>query len=163
MDRDDFEQWYLMRRAAVCASVAAASSFDPLAADATDEAFARALERWHRVRLMESPDGWTIRVALNEIARRRRRTARETLAAGPAEHVTESQTPMPEVWAAISALPERQRLAVVLRYVGDLTQDGIAHVMGIRPGTVAATLSKARATLAVSLATFASTEGDDLS
>jgi RNA polymerase sigma-70 factor (ECF subfamily) len=46
-----------------------------VAVEATCEAFARALERWPRVSVMESPAGWTYRVALN-VARRTLRRAR---------------------------------------------------------------------------------------
>ena len=52
----------------------------------------------------------------------------------------------------MAALPERQRLAVALRYLADLTEDQVASTMGIARGTVAATLHSARQTLAASLA-----------
>jgi len=48
-------------------------------------------------------------------------------------------------------LPERQRLAVVPRYVSDLTEHQIAEVMGVRRGIVASTLAVARARLAEAL------------
>lgn len=54
----------------------------------------------------------------------------------------------PELWAAVRALPGRQRRAVGLRYLADLTEPRIAEVMDIAPGTVAATLHAARKTLA---------------
>jgi RNA polymerase sigma factor (sigma-70 family) len=44
-------------------------------------------------------------------------------------------------------LPERQRLALFLRYYADLDYRTIADTLGIRPGTVAATLNAAHATL----------------
>jgi RNA polymerase sigma factor (sigma-70 family) len=49
------------------------------------------------------------------------------------------------VRAAIEALPERQRLVLFLRYFADLDYRAIGRVMGIRPGTVAASLTAARA------------------
>ena len=48
-----------------------------------------------------------------------------------------------EVRAAVAALPERQRLAVFLRYDADLDYAAIASALGIEPGTVAATLNAA--------------------
>jgi DNA-directed RNA polymerase specialized sigma24 family protein len=62
----------------------------------------------------------------------------------------ELSAPEPEgaderVRAAIAALPERQRLVLFLRYFADLDYRAIAGVMGIRPGTVAATLNAAHA------------------
>jgi DNA-directed RNA polymerase specialized sigma24 family protein len=56
--------------------------------------------------------------------------------------------PTGEVWDLVRALPERQRIAVVLRYVADLTEPDIAIAMGIARGTVASTLAAARARLA---------------
>jgi RNA polymerase sigma factor (sigma-70 family) len=55
------------------------------------------------------------------------------------------------VRAAIAALPERQRLALFLRYFADLDYREIARVMGVRPGTVAASLTAARAAVKAKL------------
>ena len=52
-----------------------------------------------------------------------------------------------DVAAAIQALPERQRLAVFLRYYADLDYQQIGEVLGIATGTVSATLSAAHRTL----------------
>jgi RNA polymerase sigma factor (sigma-70 family) len=49
-----------------------------------------------------------------------------------------------EVWSALAALPARQRAAVVLRYVEDLSERDIAAVLKCRPGTVKSMLSRAR-------------------
>jgi RNA polymerase sigma factor (sigma-70 family) len=47
----------------------------------------------------------------------------------------------------VAALPERQRLAVFLRYYADLEYRAIAEILGIETGTVSATLSAAHAAL----------------
>jgi RNA polymerase sigma factor (sigma-70 family) len=44
-------------------------------------------------------------------------------------------------------LPERQRLAVFLRYYADLDYTAIGEALGISAGTVAATLNAAHAAL----------------
>ena len=46
--------------------------------------------------------------------------------------------------ALIRELPERQRLALFLRYYADLDYATIAHALEIAPGTVGALLSQAR-------------------
>jgi RNA polymerase sigma-70 factor (ECF subfamily) len=51
------------------------------------------------------------------------------------------------VAAAVAALPERQRLVLFLRYYADFDYRAIAETLEIRPGTVAATLNAARASL----------------
>jgi RNA polymerase sigma-70 factor (ECF subfamily) len=51
------------------------------------------------------------------------------------------------VRAAIARLPERQRLALFLRYYADLDYTAIAVALGTAPGTVAAALYAAHKTL----------------
>jgi RNA polymerase sigma factor (sigma-70 family) len=52
-----------------------------------------------------------------------------------------------DVRAAVAGLPERQRLAVYLRYYADLDYESIAAALGVKPGTVAATLNAAHSRL----------------
>jgi predicted RNA polymerase sigma factor len=73
----EFEAWYRREHPRLIGSLAALSGREDVAADAADEAFARALARWPRVSKMASPGGWTYRVALNELRRRLRRGATE--------------------------------------------------------------------------------------
>jgi RNA polymerase sigma factor (sigma-70 family) len=53
----------------------------------------------------------------------------------------------PTVREHVAGLPERQRLVLFLRYYADLDYAAIARVLGIRRGTVSATLSQAHAAL----------------
>ena len=53
--------------------------------------------------------------------------------------------------AALASLPERQRLALFLRYYADLDYAGIAEALGISRGTVSATLHAAHANLQTKL------------
>jgi len=94
-----------------------------------------------------------LRVALNVLRRsmRRRSRERQVLAqVGPSAPLV-TALPQPEVWAAVAAPPERQRKVVVLRYVADLPEATIAEVLGMRRGTVASDLFRARAGLASTL------------
>jgi len=52
---------------------------------------------------------------------------------------------------ALDRLAPRQRAAVILRYLGDLTVADIANVMGCAEGTVKATLHQALRNLRVDL------------
>jgi RNA polymerase sigma-70 factor (ECF subfamily) len=56
-----------------------------------------------------------------------------------------------EVGVQIALLPERQRLALFLRYYADLDYRSIAAALGVEMGTVSATLSAAHASLRRSL------------
>ena len=121
------------------------------ASDATDEAFSRAWRHWDQVQAMVSPDGWAYRVALNIVRTRARRRTVERRLLPRLVGRTMSPGPAGEVWALVHALPPRQRVAVVLRYVADLDEREIAAVMGITRGTVASTLSAARHALGIAL------------
>jgi RNA polymerase sigma factor (sigma-70 family) len=144
----DFDAWYAAQRPRVYLSLLALSGDPDLAADATDEAFTRAVAHWKRVRAMESPGGWVQRVGLNVLRRRLRRGRTEKQLLRVSVRPPEVSPPSGEIWDLVHALPERQRVAVVLRYVADLTEPDIAVAMGIARGTVASTLAAARERLA---------------
>jgi RNA polymerase sigma factor (sigma-70 family) len=114
-----------------------------LAEDATQEAFARALERWGRLRDRPWVGGWVMSTALNASRRmlRRRPPAFSVPTASPDHELAT------ELWDVVRRLPRRQREAVVLHYVVDLNLSETAAVMGCREGTVKAHLSSARQAL----------------
>jgi RNA polymerase sigma-70 factor, ECF subfamily len=155
MDDGGFEAWYRHEHARVVNSLYLVSGSVDVARDATDEAFTRAAARWPRVRAMDSPGGWVFTVALNLVRREIRRNAREREAHSRIGRPVAGSVNLPDadLWAAVASLPERQREAIVLRYVGDLTEPEIASVMGIARGTVASNLARARDALAATLAT----------
>lgn len=154
---EEFDAWYLREHPRVVSTVAAVTGRPGVAAEAADEAFTRACERWARVRAMASPGGWVTAVALNDARRRLRRSGHErrllvwVAATAPAEAAPPAWSP--EVWEALAGLPPREREAVALRYVADLPVAEVASIMGIAPGTAASTLHSARARLARVLAT----------
>jgi DNA-directed RNA polymerase specialized sigma24 family protein len=135
----DFESWYRREHARLVTLLAASTGDVGLATEAADEALARAFERWHRVSTMDSPAGWTYRVALNIVRRRARQHARERKFL---DGLRPQEVPGPtgELWLLVSDLPARQRTAVLLRHVGQLTEQEVADVMGIKRGTVSSTL-----------------------
>ena len=142
MEDVDFTAWYESEHPRVLGVLCALSGELDVAREATDEAFVRAFARWGRVRKMASPGGWTYRVALNELRRSLRHRARER--STPNEPAKVVPTTDPDLWDLVRRLPERQRLAVVLRYIADLPEQAIADVMGITRSTAASTLTQAR-------------------
>jgi RNA polymerase sigma-70 factor (ECF subfamily) len=145
-----FEDWYRMSHDRLLAAVVMLLRDRDEAREVVAEACARCLDRWATHRRPRDPTSWTFRVAVNVAHRRgrRRRTEREAIdRLRPGLSPTVS-APALDLWHAVAQLPERQRLAVVLRYVGDLSEAQTAEVMGIAPGTVGATLSAARRNLA---------------
>jgi RNA polymerase sigma-70 factor (ECF subfamily) len=101
--------------------------------------------------MMSSPEGWVYRVAVNVVRRSARRRSLEGRLLRRLRVDEAIPAPAGEVWDLVRSLPERQRMAVVLRYVSDLEEGAIAQVMGVTRGTVASTLSDARRSLAAVL------------
>ena len=149
----EFEDWYAHEHDTLVRALAVACGERELASEAVADAFSRAYERWDRLRSLENPTGWVYRVALNVLRRRWHRAALErrlllrTQPAGSAEMAEL----VPELWAAIAALPARQREAIGLRYVADLSERQVADAMGVAEGTASATLTAARRHLALHL------------
>jgi RNA polymerase sigma-70 factor, ECF subfamily len=144
---ESFEAWYRGQYGHVVRVLTVAGGDREVAADAAAEAFTRALAHWDRVKVMSSPEGWVYTVALNVLRRRQQRARVERIGGQrPA-----AEPPVPgeylDLWKAVQSLPPRQRTAVVLHYVADLTQGQAAEVMGVAPGTVAAMLHAARGRL----------------
>lgn len=134
-----------------------------LGREATAEAFARAYERWARVAVMESPEGWVYRVAVNVCRRNWRHAALESRALARVTPVVVRGTAdhHDDVYKALRRLPQRQRTALRLRYWDDLTEREVADSMQIASGTVSALLSTARTRLRRVLGTDPAGVGGD--
>jgi RNA polymerase sigma-70 factor, ECF subfamily len=126
------------------------------AEDAVHEAFARALERWDRLRMEPWLVGWIARTALN-IAKRRRLRVKEVVGLpqptqnpGSAEEGLDREAPL-DLWDEVRRLPGRQREAIVLHYVFDLPVREIAQVLQSSESTIRVHLTRGRRRLARSL------------
>lgn len=149
----EFEAWYRALHPRLLASLILITGNGEAARDATDEAFVRAYQHWRRVSRMASPDAWTFTVARNVARRGARRASHERslLRAQAAGERAAVPAPAGEAWALVASLPERQRIAIVLRHVADLTEPEIARVMRITRGTVSTTLADAHRALRAKL------------
>jgi RNA polymerase sigma factor (sigma-70 family) len=58
-----------------------------------------------------------------------------------------SDWPDPDLWQAVARLPERQRTAVALKYVGDLDHPAVAEALGTTPAASRRLVSDALAAL----------------
>jgi RNA polymerase sigma-70 factor (ECF subfamily) len=157
-DETGFDAWYSAARPRVLATLTMVCGDADAAAEATDEAFVRALARWDAVRTMASPVGWTVRVAINVARRRARRRTIETRLLR--REVPRADVPpvAGELWLMVAELPARQREVVVLRYVADLGESAIAEVLGVSRSAVSSALTDARRRLGAELG--ADEEGD---
>jgi RNA polymerase sigma factor (sigma-70 family) len=115
--------------------------------DAVQDGFAQALREQQSFRGEGPLEAWVWRTGVKAaLAGRRswkaRREAPEAVGIAANGQADESS-----VRAWVAALPERQRLAVYLRYYADLDYRSIAHALGVEVGTVSATLSSAHEAL----------------
>jgi RNA polymerase sigma-70 factor, ECF subfamily len=121
------------------------------AADAVQEAFVCLVRQWDRLSAYEDPAGWVRRVALNQIRERQRsiwRQARLLLRIEREDPAPEEVWSFdPQLWEQPRTLPPKQRTAVALYYVGDLTAREVAEVMHVSEGTVDQHLHRALQTL----------------
>lgn len=123
-----------------------------VAADAVQDAFVQAHLHWPRVCSLADPAGWVRRVAVNRIFNHQRKMRRRGLAlarlAGEPIPVVDVGVEDSGLAAAIRALPDRQRTAVCLYYLADLSVNEVAVAMGVSPGATKSHLHRARARLA---------------
>ena len=77
-DDSTFAAWYRNEHPRLLAAMTVVTRDLHTAQDVTSEAFARALAAWPRVGAMDSPTGWTYRVAVNIVRRRARRADSNT-------------------------------------------------------------------------------------
>jgi RNA polymerase sigma-70 factor, ECF subfamily len=149
-----FEEFFRERYVEVVRSMRLMVGDHARGEELAQEAFARACRHWRRVQKLDRPVAWVYVVATNEARREWRRDQRATAVPTDPPIAADATGPVAtalDVRAAIAQLTDRQRAAVVLRYVSDLPIAEIAEVMGCAQGTVKATLHQALARMRVEL------------
>lgn len=121
---------------------------DTDAEDTVSEAVLRAWQAWDSLRKREAVRAWLLKITVNCAYELQRKTGR-IVAMDDLEGVAgvSEDRHYHDLWNAVLALPEEQRMAVVLFYYEDLTLAQIAHVLGVAQGTVKSRLSRARGRL----------------
>jgi len=117
-------------------------------ADAVHDAFVQAVRNRRSFRGDGPLEAWLWRMVVNAAKKRAGRELASDPQDIPAVHENGFGDP---VRSLVAGLPERQRLALFLRYYADLDYESIAATLGVAPGTVGATLNAAHAALRNSL------------
>lgn len=148
--RDSFETFFRTHYSSVVRALVVVSGGEPEAEELAQEAFARALERWERVRAMESPVGYVYRTAFNMNRNRLRHLAR-TLTHRVAsirenDPASEVET-RSELRRVLAGLPASQREALVLVEWLGLDADEAGRVLGIEAASVRGRIHRARRTI----------------
>ena len=102
------------------------------AEDAFQETFLAALRAYGRLPRGSNLHAWVMTIAHRkamDVHRARRRSA-QPVAGLPERAAAEAPDPEPGLWAAVRALPEGQRGALLLRHVADLPYRDVAAVLG---------------------------------
>lgn len=134
---------------------------DADAEEAVDATFDKLVDKWEQMLRMENLEGyaWTVlkRRILDLLRKRNRRPAlvdiatfEATARADRADQFAALEDSL-ELYAAVSALPERQRDAFILRYTLDHSTAEVAALMGVEEATVRSHLSQACRRLATVL------------
>jgi RNA polymerase sigma-70 factor (sigma-E family) len=108
------------------------------AADLVQEALIRLRQSWSRVK---APEPYTrTTMARLHISLWRRRRRERLVATVPEGEYTDESLPRAEsgseLWNLLATLPRRQRAVLVLRYYESLSDQEIAAVLEVSPGTV---------------------------
>ena len=128
----------------------------PAAEDVVQEAFCGLYRRWAQLDDPGNAQRYVRSAVLNGCRSALRRLQRESRSAQPdgwletsesAEALALVNAEHRAVLSALRRLPARQREALVLRFYLDLPEPEIARAMGISPGTVKSTTSRALAAL----------------
>lgn len=147
----DFESFYRSQYDRVLRTACLLTGNTSDARELTQEAFARALASWPRVEKMEAPGAWLHAVLVNLVRRqgRRRKKERAALERGydhlrlelrPGDGASDLRLLLAD---ALDDLPARQREAVVLRYLADMSVKDTAVAMRCTTGSVKKHCSRA--------------------
>lgn len=121
------------------------------AEDAVQEAYCEALQRWDRIGGYDSAEAWVYKVMTQRLWRARRRWAKTLDAARdlpvPAGSRPDQVAEAHEVLRLLAGLPPARRVALVLHCLYGKPQEEIARELGVRRGTVAASIHQGRRTL----------------
>ena len=151
----DFEEYVGARGQALLRLAYVLTGDAHAAEDVTQAALYDALRHWRRVARASHPDAYVRRVLVNRYLATRRLRASSEVVLEDVEPLATASAPDPatgvadrdEVRRVLAQLPPQARAVLVLRYYADLDDAAIADALGVAPGTVRATASRALATL----------------
>jgi RNA polymerase sigma-70 factor (sigma-E family) len=138
-----FDEFYRDRWQSMVRFAALTTGSTALAEEIVQDAFAEMLRKWDRV---DNPPGYVRQAVAHRCTswvRRQRLERRMSVHA----HIEQSDSRLIELLDAMGVLTRRQRAAVVMRYLDDLSEAAIAEALSCRPGTVKSLLARGLARL----------------
>jgi RNA polymerase sigma factor (sigma-70 family) len=147
-DREEFERVFRSAYRAVLQTATLVLQDRGRAEEVTQDAFLRLYERWGGTVPFEHPEAWVRKVAVRDAIRRAKRERVVPLRAVVDDQPASDRLPDIDLVRAVGALPPKQRAAVALHYLEDLSVAQVADLMEVAPATVRQHLFKARSQLA---------------
>ncbi|PPK93783.1 RNA polymerase sigma-70 factor (sigma-E family) [Kineococcus xinjiangensis] len=124
------------------------------AEDVVQDVLATCVRKWSRIQSVDDPSAYLNRMVVNAVTSLRRRAWRREWLSDPAElpevHLDDSSSGHAErqrCLALLRRLPDRQRIALVLRLYEDMPDEEIADLLGCSTGTVRSNAHRGLATL----------------
>lgn len=143
----EIEELYRRRFGHFARAAAAITHDRDVAVEAVQDAFADVVRSRRRYRREGPLEAWVWRAVVNAARKARTRAVRAAVSDDGERRNGHEPVLSSELASLIRLLPERQRLALFLRYYADLDYRSIALALQIEVGTVSATLSAAHAAL----------------
>lgn len=152
-DHEEFERLYRAEQARLLKFLIYCGAHSADAADASQHAWVEVYRRWDRVSMMEAPDAYLRKTALNEwkrLASRPRQDRGRAVQGGwidlnSAEDIYDKED-VKTVLEIFAMLPERQRQVMAWLYDGYSYQE-ISEHLGMKLSTVRSTIRHAKSTL----------------
>jgi RNA polymerase sigma-70 factor (ECF subfamily) len=151
---DGFEAFYEAQEQRLYGTLCLMTGDRGEAEEVMQEAFLRVWERWDRVRLLDDPAGYLYRTAFNVFRNRVRRLVRAAKRRAyrdphvdPFDRVIDRE----DLLAAMRRLSPRQRAALVVLDLMDISSEEGGRLLGVRPATVRSLASQARQAVRKSL------------
>jgi RNA polymerase sigma factor (sigma-70 family) len=141
---DDFVEVYELQYPRLVRALELGGLGRPAAEDVAQEAFARTLAHWRRVRLGVNPAGYVYRVGFRLARRSLRRDEPLIYDRAARDDVSGQVTARHVVEVALEAMPVRRRSCAVLCLMAGFTPKEAARSLGIAEGTVRKQLELAR-------------------
>jgi RNA polymerase sigma-70 factor (ECF subfamily) len=147
----EFSDFCLATRVRTIALIALVTRDVHAAEDAAQEAYARAYQRWGRVRKLSRPDLWVVRVGTNVAISAWKKTRKESeldadelstesVGSGLDGHIAQ------DLWVewGLSSLSTSQRVAFVMHHAQGWSTADVAAAMGSSESTVKTHLARAK-------------------
>ena len=148
--RERFVDFYRQQFPALAVLAAAVARDATFAEDIVQETMHLVHDRWDELSSAGSQRAWARRTVINRSIDRKRRIGREQAASAklwdpPAVDFAPSENR--HLWEAVRSLPDKQRAAIALYYIGSYSTAEVAEVLGCSGQAARTTLHRARAAL----------------